>query len=151
MAHMTEEQILEYQDAFALFDNKGDGKIYGQDLGEVIRACGENPTEAEIKKHGYANDPDKRLTFEQFIPILATISKNKDTSRPEDLISMFIEGFRVFDKEQNGAITSAELRHLLTHLGERLKDEEVEQLLLGMEDASGNVNYEDFVKTVLSG
>ena len=50
-----------------------------------------------------------------FLPILQTIQKNRDTSTYED----FVEGFRVFDKEQNGTISSAELRHLLTSLGEK--------------------------------
>lgn len=54
-----------------------------------------------------------RISFEQFLPIYTTVSKNKDTSTLED----FVEGFRVFDKEQNGTIASAELRHLMTSLG----------------------------------
>lgn len=54
-----------------------------------------------------------RLTFEQFLPILQAISKNKDNTSLND----FVEGFKVFDKEQNGTISSAELRHLLTNLG----------------------------------
>lgn len=56
---------------------------------------------------------DKRISFDQVLPILATLSKNRETPVIED----FIEGFRVFDKDQNGTIHSAELRHLLTHLG----------------------------------
>jgi len=56
---------------------------------------------------------DKRISFEMFLPILNTISKNREKPVLED----FIEGFRVFDKEQNGFIHSAELRHLLTNLG----------------------------------
>ena len=56
---------------------------------------------------------DMRVSFEMFLPILQTVSKNRDTNTIED----FIEGFRVFDKEQNGTISSAELRHLLTSLG----------------------------------
>ena len=56
-----------------------------------------------------------RISFEMFLPILQTIQKNRDTSTYED----FVEGFRVFDKEQNGTISSAELRHLLTSLGEK--------------------------------
>ncbi|CAF2906698.1 unnamed protein product, partial [Rotaria sp. Silwood2] len=56
---------------------------------------------------------------------------------------------KVFDKEQNGSISSAELRHLLTNLGERLSDEEVEQLLSGFEDKNGLINYEDWIRKLL--
>ena len=56
---------------------------------------------------------DRRISFEMFLPILSTISKNREKPVLED----FVEGFRVFDKEQNGFIHSAELRHLLTNLG----------------------------------
>jgi len=112
-----------------------------------LRSVGQNPTEAEVKKCGYHQDPDKRITFEQFLPILATISKNTQPPVLQD----FIEGFKVFDKEQNGFIHSAELRHLLTNLGEKLTDEEVNELLQGQEDTQGNVNYEEFVKGVIHG
>lgn len=36
-------------------------------------------------------------------------------------------------------------------IGEKLTDEEVEQLLTGQEDSLGNINYEEFVRTVTSG
>lgn len=147
MTQLSEDQISECQETFSLFDNKGDGKIYAHQLGEVLRAMGQNPTEAEVKKCGFHQDPDRRISFEMFLPILNTISKNREKPVLED----FIEGFRVFDKEQNGFIHSAELRHLLTNLGERLSDEEVNELLQGHEDSQGNVNYEEFVKSVLNG
>ncbi|KAK2154552.1 hypothetical protein LSH36_265g00028 [Paralvinella palmiformis] len=141
MARLTEDQIAEYQETFSLFDNRGDGKIFAHQVGEVLRAMGQNPTEAEVKKCGYHSDPDYRISFEQFLPILQTVMRNRDTSTLED----FVEGFRVFDKEQNGTMSSAELRHLLTSLGERLTDEEVSDLIAGQEDAHGNINYEDLL------
>lgn len=49
--------FAEYQEAFCLFDNKGDGKIFGHQLGEVLRAMNQNPTEAEVKKCGFHQDP----------------------------------------------------------------------------------------------
>ena len=49
----------EFQETFSLFDNKGDGKIYAHQLGEVLRAMGQNPTEAEVKKCGFHQDPGK--------------------------------------------------------------------------------------------
>jgi len=36
-------------------------------------------------------------------------------------------------------------------LGEKLTDDEVEQLLANHEDSQGNIMYEEFVKMVLSG
>lgn len=48
-----------------------------------------------------------------FLPIYQAISKARTSDTAED----FIEGLRHFDKDGNGFITSAELRHLLTTLG----------------------------------
>ena len=45
--------------------------------------------------------------------------------RSSDTSEDFIEGLRHFDKDGNGFISAAELRHLLTTLGEKLNDEEV--------------------------
>ncbi|UYV69561.1 MYL6 [Cordylochernes scorpioides] len=146
----------EFQDAFSLFDNRGDNKIAISQLGDVLRALGQNPTEAEVKKCCIQLKPatvrswcwlvvtltvdgvEERISFEVFLPILHTVSRNRSTDTAED----FIEGLRHFDKDGNGYISSAELRHLLTTLGEKLTDDEVEQLLAGQEDSQGNVHYE---------
>lgn len=147
MANFTEDQILEFKDAFSLFDSRDDGHISVSLLGTVLRALGQNPTEAEVKKHAKNFDAEHRISFETFLPILQTINKNKCTDQAED----FIEGLRHFDKDGSGYISSAELRHLLTTLGEKLTDDEVEQLLNGQEDSNGNIHYEDFVRSVLMG
>ena len=53
--------------------------------------------------------------------MLSAICQRRSTDTAED----FVEGLRHFDKDGNGAISSAELRHLLTTLGEKLSDDEV--------------------------
>lgn len=53
------------------------------------------------------------MSFDEFLPLLKGVAKNKDKHVQGD----FIEAFKVFDKEQNGHISTAELRHLLTNLG----------------------------------
>jgi len=37
--------------------------------------------------------------------------------------------FQVFDKDGNGFISAAELRHVMTNLGEKLTDEEVDEMI----------------------
>ncbi len=43
----------------------------------------------------------------------------------------FIKGFQVFDKAGNGFIGAGELRYVLTQLGEKMSDDEVDELLKG--------------------
>ena len=62
----------------------------------------------------------------------------------------FIAGFRTFDKDGSGWMFSSEIRNLLTTLGEKLRDDEVEKLLEMMkDDDKGKVNYEDFIRMVM--
>ncbi len=37
-----------YKEAFALFDKRGNGRVALESLGDLLRACGQNPTLAEI-------------------------------------------------------------------------------------------------------
>ena len=56
------------------------------------------------------------------------------------------EAFRVFDKDEKGNIPEAEMRNVLTSLGENLTDEEIEELILaGDVDGDGCFNYEGFL------
>ena len=56
-------------------------------------------------------------------------------SSPSCFITVTVtEALLLHLQDGNGFISSAELRHLLTTLGEKLSDEEAEQLLAGHED-----------------
>lgn len=146
----TEDQVAEAEEVFMLFDTRGDRMIEVSQVGDVLRALGQNPTESEVKRLlqsvNSQKKADSRVTFDMFLPMMQAV-----TSKPcSDTVDDFVEGLRHFDKAGDGRISAAELRHLLCSLGEKMSEEEVEQLIHGQEDSQGNVNYEEFVKMVLA-
>jgi calmodulin len=105
-------------------------------------------------------DGNGTIDFPEFLTMMAR--KMKDTDSEEEIR----EAFRVFDKDGNGFISAAELRHVMTNLGEKLTDEEVtlnaflsiyfnifqvdEMIREADIDGDGQVNYEEFVKMMTS-
>ena len=60
------------------------------------------------------------------------------------------EAFRAFDKDGNGFISAADLRHVITNLGEKLTDEELDEIIRETDiNGDGQVNCEKLV-TVLT-
>ena len=51
--------------------------------------------------------------------------KMKDTDSEEEIR----EAFKVFDRDNNGFISAAELRHVMTSIGEKLTDDEVDEMI----------------------
>ena len=56
---------------------------------------------------------EKAYKLDEFLSIYETISKEKDTGTFAD----FNEAFKTFDREGQGYMSAAELRHVLTGLG----------------------------------
>ncbi|XP_004429291.1 myosin light chain 6B [Diceros bicornis minor] len=146
----NKDQLEEFKEAFELYDRVGDGKIQFSQCGDVMRALGQNPTNAEVLRvMGYPKSDElksRRVDFETFLPMLQAVAKNPDQGTYQD----YLEGLRVFDKEGDGKVMGAELRHVLTTLGERMTEDEVESVLAGHEDINGCINYEAFLKHILS-
>jgi calmodulin len=71
----------------------------------------------------------------------------KDTDSEDEIL----EAFKLFDKDGNGFISAAELRHVMTNLGEVITDEEVDELIREADiDGDGQINYEEFAKVMMA-
>ena len=45
----NDQASTNYKEAFSLFDKRGTGRVALDSLGDLLRACGQNPTLAEIR------------------------------------------------------------------------------------------------------
>ena len=141
---LTEEQIAEFKEAFSLFDKDGDGTITSKDLGTVMRSLGENPTEAELQDmiSEVGADGNSTIEFPAFLTLMAR--RMKDTDSEQDIL----EAFKVFDKDSNGFVSAAELRHnmKLQRAGSRMLDTDSDDSPSACHADDGTMSYEEFVK-----
>ena len=68
-------------------------------------------------------DGNGTLDFPDLLNLMA--SKMKDTDSEEEIS----EAFKIFDKDGNGFISANELKHVMSNLGEKLSDEEIEDMI----------------------
>ncbi|XP_066931204.1 uncharacterized protein [Clytia hemisphaerica] len=143
---LSEEQILDFKEAFALFDKDGDGTITTKELGTVMRSLGQNPTENELEDmiNEVDFDGSGTIEFPEFITMMAR--KLRDT---DDDIQ---EAFRVFDQRGTGHISAKELHSVMTNLGgEYLTPQEIDEIMHEVDaDGDGLINYEEFVEMMAS-
>lgn len=153
MADLSASEIEDVQDVFDLYDfwDGRDGLVDAAKVGDLLRCTGLNPTVNLVNKNGGTKKfGEKQYKFEEILPIYKAVSDEKDTGTFAD----FMEAFKTFDREGQGYVGAAEVRHVLTSLGERLTDEEVTHILKFTdteEDLDGNIKYEEFIKRVMSG
>ena len=67
--------LVEFKEAFSLFDKDGDGTITTKELGTVMRSLGQNPTEAELQDMINEVDADGMLMYQSRNSVVVVIVK----------------------------------------------------------------------------
>jgi calmodulin len=138
---LNETQVGQFQDAFKAVDTDNDGFIASSQLGQVLRIIGQNPTDAEVQDMINEVDFDGTGSIE-FPAFLTMMAKKISNLNAEDEIR---EAFQLFDLDGNGYISRLELKLVMMNLGEKLTDDECDQLVDEADiDGDGQINYEEF-------
>ncbi|KAL7717468.1 Calmodulin [Entamoeba marina] len=127
-------------DSFKLFDANNDGYITLTEFTVLARVLGVVSDTDEINNMYGGNSKMKGMNYQSFEKCfneLFSRSLNSDQLK---------ESINVLDKTGKGFIPAAELRRILTTMGDSMKDQEVTELFHGMGiDEKGVVSMEDFV------
>jgi calmodulin len=118
----TSDEIRQYREAFSLFDKDHDDIIAPQELGIVLRSCGLSPSESDLQK--LQQQIGRKIDFDTFVRVAQNFKLNN--REIEDDIR---EAFRIFDKDSTGYVSVQELKHAMISLGERLSEEEIDELI----------------------
>mmetsp|Transcript_26473 Transcript_26473/g.59947 ORF Transcript_26473/g.59947 Transcript_26473/m.59947 type:complete len:144 (+) Transcript_26473:1295-1726(+) len=129
----------EQRECFDLFDADGDGRLTRPELGVAVRSLGHTLTGQALAEMHAEIGP--LATFDEFKQVLAKLAKGVDTY--DDLMA----AFKVFDRDSAGSVPETDLRHILTSVGDRLSQDEFDEILRSVEMQPGsNLRYQDFVR-----
>lgn len=127
-----------------MFDADADEKLSLEEFGRAMRAMGNAPSEKEIQGLVAGNES---ISYEEFKSALASYSSPKDSAIAQELR----ESLTVFDRENSGHIPEAEMRFVLSNMGEILSDTEVDQILKDApKNKDGEIPIESFMKMIFA-
>lgn len=144
---LTEERMMEYREAFKLFDKDGNGTIELDELRQVMCSLGQSPTESELNQiiADADMDGDGTIDFDEFIEMM-----NKQETRDlNDQVENLRRTFEIFDTDGSGKISSTELKQVMEKLGEQLDDFQISEMIREADkDGDGEIDFDEFVRMV---
>merc|ERR1711939_1186513 len=94
-------------------------------MGVAMRALGFEPKKEEIQKmiSDVDDDGSGTIEYEEFLKMMTHKILNRD---PKDEI---LKAFRLFDDDETGKISFKNLKRVAKELGERMTDEELQEMI----------------------
>ena len=88
-------------------------------------------------------DRNGKIDFDEFLDLIGGFTNQEKST--EDIC----DAFSAFDDNNNGTIDMEELRHALTNLGDKLTDEEMNELIKMADTRNdGLIRYKAFIENV---
>lgn len=146
MGDISDDLKTEFREAFGLFDKSNKGFITSEDLGNLMKKLGQNPSETELKDMIDEIDADGNGTidFEEFLQLIQRKMRNETETRKE-----LLDAFKIFE-ESGGIMKSAKLKKTIRDLTDKLTDAEIDEMVAEVDpDNTGNINLEDLVNIML--
>nr|AHA51331.1 EF-hand_1 domain-containing protein [Charistephane fugiens] len=141
MSCVSADQMDQFTEAFETFDVDDDGSISSKELRVVLNSLGVEPTEDVLKEILSEVDADGNgmVDVHEFLVFMASRTLYKDEDQN------IRDAFKQFDKDGNGYIDRDELRSLMITLGEKLTDEEIDEMMQEADfDRDGKISYQEF-------
>jgi Ca2+-binding EF-hand superfamily protein len=138
------EQLDQYQEAFKMFDTNNTGEIGVEQIRKALKKFGQDLTRKEVEDmiRDLDQDGSGSLTFEEFVTLMIKQTVEEVVSIEDEVI----RAFRTFDKDGNGKISMNEFRYILTKLGDKMPESEVDEIFKEADlNNDGFLNYEEFV------
>ena len=145
---LSDEQAATLLEQFSFFDKDGDGDITAEELGQVMRALGQDPTDAELRAMIDAADTDGNgvIDFPEFLLMMSRMMPGTDDEAETR------EVFDEFDADRDGFINNAELAVALRNREPALTEAEAERLVREADiDGDGRVDFSEFVLMMRNG
>ena len=136
-----------YKSFFDKYDSNKDGNVNSIELANILKAIDINASNEEIRDIIAELDLEGNgeINYEDFVTIMK--KREKDVDNEEEVIN----AFKLFDKEGNGLININELKHIMLTVGNNITEEELNDLLKEADtDNDGYINYEEFIRSLLS-
>ncbi|KAH3711300.1 hypothetical protein DPMN_070805 [Dreissena polymorpha] len=111
-----------------MFEKGGKNKMAARDLGALLRCLGWNPSERELEeaKHELVVSSRGSVTFAEIERYMARRGGILYGCQDKEDIQ---EAFQVLDGDGDGKISIRDFRYFMTTMGEKMTDEEVEDML----------------------
>ena len=137
----------EYKKVFESYSKGQEGNVNKQELANIFKAINIDASDEEIKEIIKKMDLEnkKEINYEEFLTIIN--QREKDVDEEEEVL----KAFKVFDKEGNGLININELKDIMLSMGNNWSENEINEMFAEADiDMDGYLNYEDFVRTMMS-